>query len=128
RQAAPRPSPKKWPAQGHAGLDALLEGGGARRIIAAEAHAPHADASGIEIAALFHGVDHRRHRDLVVAADGEVVLAFALARPVERERRQAARQERLLVGVALLLARVEAHSHDPPRPPSPPPPPPPTPR
>src|SRR5215470_4244549 len=34
RQAVPRLRPEKWPAQGHAGLDALLEGGGARRIIA----------------------------------------------------------------------------------------------
>src|SRR5262245_4471216 len=83
RQAVPRLRPDEGPAQGHARLDALLEGGGARRIVAAEAHTPHADASSIEIAALLHGFDHRRHRDLVVAADGEVVLAFVLARPVE---------------------------------------------
>ena len=54
---------------------------------------------------------HRRHRDLVVAADGEVVLGFALARPVEGERGDAAREKRLLVGVGLFLAGVEA-AHD----------------
>ena len=54
---------------------------------------------------------HRRNRHLVVAADGEVVLALALARPVERERRQPAREERLLVGVALLLGGIEPHRH-----------------
>ena len=52
--------------------------------------------------------------DLVVAADREVVLALALARAVERQRRDAARQERLLVGVRLLLGGVETadHHHD----------------
>src|SRR5262249_51814108 len=38
----------------------------------------------------------------------EVILALALARPVERQRRDAAREEWLLVGVGLLLAGIEA--------------------
>ena len=58
-----------------------------------------------------HGVD----RHFVVAANGEIVLPFALAGPFEHQRGDAARQERHLVGVGLLLGR----SRD--RPPSPPP-------
>ena len=44
RQAVPRLAPVERPAEREAGLDALVERGGARSVIAAEAHAPHADA------------------------------------------------------------------------------------
>ena len=69
---------------------------------------------GVEIAPRLDEIEHGLHRHLVVAADGEVVLRLALARPVEDQRRHAAREERRLVGVAFLLGRIEAdrHHHD----------------
>src|SRR5258708_12305104 len=87
-----------------------------------------------------HEVDHRRDRHLIVAADREFIFGLALARPVEAERRHAARQIRLLVAIGFLLGGIESHRHDydrragdaqrpspdppPPPPPLPPPPPP----
>ena len=53
RQAFPGGAPVEWPTQRDAGLDALVEGCRARRIVTAEAYAPHADALGIEIASRF---------------------------------------------------------------------------
>ena len=50
RQAVPASFPVIRPAEREAGLDALLERRGARRVIAAEADAPQADARGVEIA------------------------------------------------------------------------------
>ncbi len=82
------------------------------RVIAAEAHAPQADAVGIEIAARLDVISDRLDRHFVVAADREIVFAFALAGAVEGKRRNAARQERPLVGVHLLLRGIQAGAHD----------------
>ena len=57
-------------------------------------------------------IDHGLHRHLVVAANGKIVLRFALAGTFEDQRRDAARQKRRFVGVAFLLGRVEADRHD----------------
>src|SRR5258707_15812210 len=81
RQAVPVSFPVVRPAEREAGLDALLERRRARRVIAAEADAPQADARGVEIAPRHHGIDHRLHGDLVVAADRKIVFALALPRP-----------------------------------------------
>src|SRR5262249_8739080 len=94
-------------AERKAGLDALVEGGGARRVVPAEADAGDAEARGVEVTPGLDVVDHGLDGDLVVAPDREVVFGFALPGPVEGERRYAARQEWLLVGVGLLLARIE---------------------
>ncbi len=106
--AVPAFAPVERAAERQAGLDALVEGGGARRVVAAEADARDGDARGVDVAPRLDEVDHRLDGDLVVAADREVVFGFALARPVEGERGDAAREERLLVGVGLLLAGIEA--------------------
>src|SRR5215467_4482564 len=95
-----------------AGLDPLLVRGGARRVIAAQAHAPHRDSRGIQVGALLDPVARGLRRALVVAADRDVVLGLALSRPVDRENRDPARKKRLLVRVQLLLGRVQARRHD----------------
>ena len=111
RQPVPGLGPIKRPAERDAGLDTLVERGGPRRVIAAEADAPHADARGIEVAARRHIVEHGLDRHFVVAADGEVVLRLALAGAFENECRQTTRQKRRFVGVAFLLGRVEPDRH-----------------
>ncbi len=75
-------------------FEPLLEGRGARRVVAAEAHAPQSDARGVEIAAGRDEIDHRRDSGLVVAADRKIVFRLALAGPVEHEGRDAAIEER----------------------------------
>src|SRR5262249_30139182 len=100
-------APVERAAEREAGLDALVEGGGARRVVAAEADARDRDARDVEVAPRLDEVDHRLHGDLVVAADREVVFAFALTRPVEGKRCHAAGEEWCLVGVGLLLAGIE---------------------
>src|SRR5579872_6362254 len=88
-QAVPGRAEVEGATERDTGFDALVVCSGARRVIAAEAHAPHADASGVEIAPGLDVVDDRADRHLVVAADGEIVLCFALARPFKDERRNA---------------------------------------
>ena len=88
RQAVPGRAEIERPAERDAGLDALVESRRARRVIAAQAHAPHADARRVEIAPRRDVVDHRLDRHLIVAADGEIVLRLALAGAVEDERRE----------------------------------------
>src|SRR6185503_9665406 len=78
-----------------AGAKALLEGGGARRVVAAEAHAPHGDAARVEVAPALDPVYGRRSGALVIAADRDFVLGLALPRTVDGERGDAAREERL---------------------------------
>ena len=112
RQAVPDLVPFERAGERDAGPDALLVRRGARRVVAAEAHAPDGDALRVEVVALLDPVAHRLRRALVVAADRDVVLGLALPRPVDGERRDAAREERLLVGVQLLLRRVEPRRHD----------------
>src|SRR5439155_26296110 len=85
----------------------VVEGSGAWRVIAAEADARDRDSRCVDVAPRLDEIDHRLDGDLVVAADREVVFAFALARPIESERCHAARQERRLIGVGLLLAGIE---------------------
>src|SRR5216683_242284 len=63
-----------------AGLEPLLVGRRTRRVVAAEAHAPDCNLSRIEILALLDPIDHRARRALVVAADRDLVLRFAMPR------------------------------------------------
>src|SRR5207247_6497479 len=99
------------PGEGHASPDALLEGGGARRVVAAERHAPDAGAGGVDVRARLEEIEHRGHRLLVFRAERKIVLGLALPRPVESEGRYAAREEAVLVVVHLLLRGVQAHAH-----------------
>jgi hypothetical protein len=111
RQAIPGRAPVEWPTQRDAGFDALVECRGSRGIVAAQAHAPHAKAFGIEIGPLFDEIDNGLHRHFVVAANGEVILRFALARPFEDERCDTAGKERCFVGIAFFLGRIESDRH-----------------
>src|SRR5690349_769469 len=105
RKAIPGLSPVERAAEGNAGLDALVECSGARGIITSEADAPHTHPLCIKVVALLDEIDHGSHRHFVVAADGEIVLSLALSGAFEHERRNSARKERRLVGVAFLLGR-----------------------
>src|SRR6202035_1011637 len=80
--------------QRDAGLEPFLERRCARRVVAAEAHAPQADSGSVEI-----------------AADRKVICRLALAGTVEHQCRDAAVEKRLLVGSRLLLAGVESARH-----------------
>src|SRR6266850_597847 len=95
------------------GFEALLVGRGARRVVAAQAHAPDCNLFRIEILALLDPIDHRARGALVVAADRDLVLGFALPRAVDRQRRHAAVEEGILIGMQLFLGRIEAWSHHP---------------
>src|SRR4051812_28883335 len=75
-------------------LEALLVRGGARRVVAAEAHAPDGDSFFTEIGPALDPVHHRAPGALIVAADRNVVFRLALTRAVYREHRHAAREER----------------------------------
>src|SRR5262249_42415792 len=55
---------------------------------------------------------HGLYRDLVVAANGKVVLCFALARTFEDQGRDSARQKWRLVGISFFFCRVEPDRHD----------------
>src|SRR5260221_5056039 len=112
RQTVPDLRPVERAGERDARLEPLLVRRGARRVVAAEAHAPDRDFVGIEILALFDPVHDCACRALVVAADRHLVLGFALPRAVDRERGNAAREERLLVGMQLFLRRIEAGRHD----------------
>src|SRR5881396_1007525 len=94
-----------------AGPEPLLVGRGTRRVVAAEAHAPDRDSFSIEIIALFYPIHDCARRALVVAADRDLVLGFALPRAVDRQHRDAAIEERVLVGMQLFLRRIQAGSH-----------------
>src|SRR6267143_5383575 len=87
-----------------AGLEPLLVRRRTRRVVAAEAHAPDCNFSRIEILALLDPVDHRARRALVVAADRDLVLGLALPRAVDRQRRHAAVEEGILIGMQLFLS------------------------
>src|SRR3989449_7972447 len=94
-----------------AGLEPLLVGRGTRRVVAAEAHTPDRDSFSIEIIALFDPIHDCARRALVVAADRDLVLGLALPRAVDRQHRDAAIEERVLVGMQLFLRRIQAWSH-----------------
>src|SRR6267378_2464546 len=94
-----------------AGLEALLVGRGARRVVAAEAHAPDRDSFSIEIIALFDPIHNCARRALVVAADRDLVLGLALPRAVDRQRRHAAVEEGILIGMQLFLSGVQSRGH-----------------
>src|SRR5882762_5380275 len=111
RQAVPDLRPIERTRERDAGLEALLVGRGARRVVAAQAHAPDCNLFRIEIPALLDPIDHRARGALVVAADRDLVLRFALPRAVDRQHRQAAIEERVLIGMQLFLRRIEARSH-----------------
>src|SRR5262245_12790552 len=74
------------------GLGAAFERCGARRVIAAEGYAPDAGAFRVDVAPGLEPVEHRLDRLLVLGADGEVVFGLALARTVEGERCEPARE------------------------------------
>src|SRR5262245_13004229 len=103
RQSIPGCAPVKWPSQGYAGLDALFESCCARRVVSAQAHAPHPDPISVEIRTLLHKIDHGLRRHLVVAANWAMVLRFALAGSFEDQCCHATREERRLVGVPFLF-------------------------
>src|SRR5437667_8851323 len=94
-----------------AGPEPLLVGRGTRRVVAAEAHAPDRDSFSIEIIALFYPIHDCARRALVVDADRDLVLGLALPRAVDRQHRDAAIEERVLVGMQLFLRRIQAWSH-----------------
>src|SRR5918995_5264542 len=102
-QAVPDAVPFIGAGKRDAGLDALLVGGRARRIVAAQADAPDRNVFVIQIISCFYPVDHRACRALIVAANRDLVLRLALPRPVDRQHRDATRKEWLLVGMDLLL-------------------------
>src|SRR5882762_7097511 len=87
RQRAPDLLPLERPGERDAGADAPLVCGRARRVVAAEAYAPHRDLRRVEIGALLDPVAHRARGALVVAADRNFVLGFALPGPVDRQDR-----------------------------------------
>src|SRR6266571_2340975 len=82
RRSATPPDPKRSspaarrgsPAPRDPGADALLVGGGARRVISAEAHAPHGDLRDGEVGAFFDPVARRAGGALVVAENRDLVL------------------------------------------------------
>src|SRR5712691_11602389 len=111
RQPIPDLRPIERTRERDAGLEPLLVGRGTRRVVAAEAHTPDRDSFSIEIIALFDPIHDCARRALVVAADRDLVLGFALPRAVDRQHRDAAIEERVLVGVQLFLGRIEAGSH-----------------
>src|SRR5712691_1324859 len=110
-----QPVPDLRPVEGtrerDAGFEALLVRRGARRVVAAQAHTPDRDSFSIEIIALFYPIHDCARRALVIAADRDLVLRLALPRAVDRQHRDAAIEERVLVGVQLFLGRIEAGSH-----------------
>ncbi len=108
RQPRPALAEVIWPADRGDRPDARLEGRGARRVVAAQAHAGRPHAAEVQIAAGGQRVEHRGDRYLVVRADVGRVSRLALPRPVERERRHPARQEGVLPAEELLLGRVQA--------------------
>src|SRR5882672_10258793 len=111
RQAVPDLRPIEGTRERDAGLEALLVGRGARRVVAAEAHTPDRDSFSIEIIALFDPIHDCARRALVVSADRDLVLRLALPRAVDRQRGDASIEEGLLVGMQLFLGRIEARSH-----------------
>src|SRR2546422_1564541 len=111
RQAVPDLRPVERTRERDAGLETLLVGRRPRRVVAAQAYAPDRDSFSIEIIALFYPIHDCARRALVVAADRDLVLGFALPRAVDRQHGDAAIEERVLVGVQLFLRRIEAGSH-----------------
>src|SRR5947209_2876404 len=89
------------------GPDPLLECSGARGVVAAERHTYGADRR-----VPLQMVEQRRQRDLVVRMDVGRVARLALARAVERERRQPAREEDILPFEELLLRGVKTGQED----------------
>src|SRR5437588_585252 len=114
RQPVPDLRPVERTRERDAGLEALLVRRGTRRVVAAEANAPDCHFFRIEIVSLLDPIGHRARRTLVVAADRDLVLGLALPRAVDRERRHAAAEEGLLVGMQLFFCGVEprGHHHD----------------
>src|SRR5216117_1244021 len=112
RQSSPDFLPLERPGERDAGADAPLVCGRARRVVAAETHAPHGDLRRVEIRTLFDPVARGARGALVVAADRDLVLRLALPRPVDRQDRDATREERLRVGVQLFLRGIQARRHD----------------
>src|SRR5439155_21308264 len=112
RQSAPDFFPLERPGERDAGADAPLVCGRARRVVAAETHAPHGDLRRVEIRTLFDPVAHRARGALVVSADRDLVLSLTLPGPVDRQDRDTACEEGLRVGVQLFLRGIQARRHD----------------
>src|SRR5438309_10819713 len=110
-QRIPDLRPVERPRERDAGLEPLLVRRRTRGVVAAEADAPDGNSFSIEIIALFDPIHDCARRALVVAADRDLVLGFALPRAVDRQHRDAAIEERVLVGMQLFLGRIQAGSH-----------------
>src|SRR6185312_11065109 len=111
RQAIPGRAPVERPTERDAGLDAPVESRRARSVVTAEADAPHADTIGIEISTLFDEVEHGLYRHFVVAADGKLVLGFALSGAFKDQRCNSAGEKRCLISVAFFLSGIETDRH-----------------
>src|SRR5712691_3170901 len=111
RQAVPDLRPVERTRERDAGLEPLLVRRRTRRVVAAEAYAPDCNLSRIEILALLDPIDHRARRTLVIAADRDLVLGFALPRAVDRQRRHAAVEEGILIGMQLFFCGVQPRGH-----------------
>src|SRR5437588_10497396 len=111
RQPVPDLRPVERTRERDAGLEALLVRRRTRRVVAAEANAPDCHFFRIEIVSLLDPIDHRARRALVVAADRDLVLGLALPRSVDRQRRHAAVEEGLLIGMQLFFCGVEPRGH-----------------
>src|SRR5262249_25586917 len=97
RQSVPVRSPIEWSAERDAGIDAFVESRRAWCVVTTEADAPHAEPGRIEVGTFLHKINHGLHRHLVVAANWEVILCFALAGTFEDQRRDSAREKWRLV-------------------------------
>src|SRR5919106_650041 len=93
-------APVERPAVGDAAFQPRLAGRGERRIERPEALADDADAVAVDVVALLEDVDHRADDAAPLVRDRQAERGFALARTVERERREAAGGERLGPGAA----------------------------
>src|SRR5205814_719072 len=92
-QVVPDCRPLERARERDAGLDALLVCCGAGSVVATQAHAPDGYFFGRQILSRRDPVADRLRRALVVAADRDLVLGFPLSRPIDREHRDAAREE-----------------------------------
>src|SRR5438309_3829295 len=110
-QRIPDLRPVERPRERDAGLEPLLVRRRTRGVVAAEADAPDGNSFSIEIIALFDPIHDCARRALVVAADRDLVLGFALPRAVDRQRRHAAVEERILIGMQLFFCGVQPRGH-----------------
>lgn len=78
----------------HRRLHARVETG-AHGIVAAKTHARYADTTRVKIIALREYVERSGDGNLVIGTNRQLIAALALTRPLQRERRHAAREEHI---------------------------------